>query len=588
MTTCKVACYRYHFTSFSVQNDDKVHLIKCLKQLCKAWCFQLEKAPTTDRLHFQGRLNLIKKERIASLALKFKEGLSSFTIHLSVESNSGAEKNKAGEWTYVTKAETRVDGPWSDKDAGVYIPKEWNLASLRPWQQAALTALHDQTNREILCITDCTGKQGKSALWKHLVAGGQGFVIPSTLEQPKDLMRWACNMMSCKALDQTHNIIFDLPRAWTMGEGSNKDRWMKIATAIETIKDGMAYDERYSSKQVFFEAPRIMVFCNQAPPTDVFSADRWVFLKPQDFPEPAPPPAAALPPLPLSSTSFAAATTSSLHAPSPTWSEFEEHMLTGAISLENSEGEVEESEEESDMSGFIVSDHESLPRSPPADLSGPPPSPDGMEMVERRMTHYDPDRDPRLARHPDRDPRKRKSADQTVTGTPPTPTTSSTSGVILGSVQKRSRPGRIRMVASTDEFPSPPTPPRANVSSASSHAPTTTSPVAATAMSPQWEVTAASTWSAAKNSLPAMVREMQARVDEGKRLAESAKSWTATSSTAAAATREEVLSLLQTATAGPLCLGSDFDLCASRGECANGVVYCTCGGNDPMCAATFD
>jgi hypothetical protein len=46
-------------------------------------------------------------------------------------------------------------------------------------------------------------------------------------------------------------------------------------SAVETIKDGYAYDDRYSFKEKVFDCPNIWIFCNVLPDLNLLSMDRW-------------------------------------------------------------------------------------------------------------------------------------------------------------------------------------------------------------------------------------------------------------------------------------------------------------------------
>ena len=63
--------------------------------------------------------------------------------------------------------------------------------------------------------------------------------------------------------------IIDIPRA------VNKDRLFQLFGAIETLKDGYAYDDRYHFREAYFDCPNIWIFINHKPNLDLLSRDRW-------------------------------------------------------------------------------------------------------------------------------------------------------------------------------------------------------------------------------------------------------------------------------------------------------------------------
>lgn len=118
---------------------DDLHSL--LRPLCKKWSFQLERgAKKTEKhpegyLHYQLRLSLVKKKTLKSaLAFLLAGG---FKGHLTTSSTNSL----TGDAFYVLKADTRVDGPWTDKD---YVPRNALTQQLQlcptylPWQQSLL------------------------------------------------------------------------------------------------------------------------------------------------------------------------------------------------------------------------------------------------------------------------------------------------------------------------------------------------------------------------------------------------------------------------------------------------------------------
>jgi len=89
---------------FTLNGDkDKETLMTCLKELCREWVFQLEEGENGYK-HYQGRLKLKTKKRLVTLKNNFhwKE------IQLSTTSCANIGNN-----FYVTKEESRIEGPWS-------------------------------------------------------------------------------------------------------------------------------------------------------------------------------------------------------------------------------------------------------------------------------------------------------------------------------------------------------------------------------------------------------------------------------------------------------------------------------------------
>jgi hypothetical protein len=60
-----------------------------------------------------------------------------------------------------------------------------------------------------------------------------------------------------------------------MPRAIKKDRLYGFYSAIETIKDGYAYDDRYKFKEKVFDCPNIWIFSNILPNSKLLSSDRW-------------------------------------------------------------------------------------------------------------------------------------------------------------------------------------------------------------------------------------------------------------------------------------------------------------------------
>lgn len=93
------------FTIFGEWNRDVLNSEKI-----KCAVVQQEKAPDTDRLHYQGFCMLTSAQRMAAV----KRLLGSESAHL--EKAMGTPQQA---WDYCTKEESRVDGPWTFGDRPV-------------------------------------------------------------------------------------------------------------------------------------------------------------------------------------------------------------------------------------------------------------------------------------------------------------------------------------------------------------------------------------------------------------------------------------------------------------------------------------
>ena len=64
-------------------------------------------------------------------------------------------------------------------------------------------------------------------------------------------------------------FILDFPRAMP------KRNLEELYAGVESIKNGMGYDKRYSLRKIRFDRPAIIVFTNRMPVFSLLSKDRW-------------------------------------------------------------------------------------------------------------------------------------------------------------------------------------------------------------------------------------------------------------------------------------------------------------------------
>lgn len=233
------------------------------KQWGKAWTFQKEKGETGYE-HYQGIISL-KVRRTLPAAKKIIMESSILPEYFAPASNPNI---KAGtEAFYASKPDTRLEGPWTDKDVPLYIPRHVrNMTALYPWQQHIVDTAKIYDDRQIDCIVDVAGNRGKSCLAAYIRVHKLGKSIPF-MNDYKDLMRMVMDM------PKQPLYIMDMPRA------INKEKLNQLWSAIETVKSGYAFDDRYTWKDDDFDRPRIWVFTNVMPDISALSADMWRFWK---------------------------------------------------------------------------------------------------------------------------------------------------------------------------------------------------------------------------------------------------------------------------------------------------------------------
>lgn len=252
--------YRHDITiPDKVDHED---LIKFFQDHCKHWCFQLECGEETGYIHYQCRISLNDKMRCANVAKTLMDTFDLEGCHVSPTNNNTTD------YIYVTKEETRLEGPWSDKDfiTESKIPKRFRgTITWKPFQQSILNLINTPPDdRHVHIVVDSAGNHGKSFFVDWLAVHKKAAFIPQ-MKEARDIMRMVMNK------EKSTCYFIDFPRAT-----SHNDQHA-IYSSIETIKRGYAYDDRYHFKDEYFEPPHIWVFTNKQPDISLLSKDRWIF-----------------------------------------------------------------------------------------------------------------------------------------------------------------------------------------------------------------------------------------------------------------------------------------------------------------------
>tara|TARA_B100000519_G_scaffold144001_1_gene124931 strand:- start:263 stop:1063 length:801 start_codon:yes stop_codon:yes gene_type:complete len=249
---------------------DRHQLCKHLQELGKKWVFQGEEGQENDYKHWQGRISLWHKKYKRPLMKLFTEvgcPLPNYLEPTSGEGNQG--------FSYAMKADTRICGPWSDKDMPPYIPKQFRITNLRPFQQDIVNSATQWDTRRINVIIDdrgglngIGGNIGKTTIAHYAALNYGGIVIPPMNDFDK-LVQAACCILRSKQQHQSCLIFIDIPRA------IKQDNLPGLYAACEQIKVGYTFDWRNHYKYWYQDSPVVWVFTNKAPQSNWLTADRW-------------------------------------------------------------------------------------------------------------------------------------------------------------------------------------------------------------------------------------------------------------------------------------------------------------------------
>nr|QTE03354.1 MAG: replication-associated protein [Emberiza rustica CRESS-DNA-virus sp.] len=232
----------------------------------KAWVFQLERGEVTNALHYQGIISL-KTKRTKAEVLSVMRPLPAY-----FEPVCDASIRAGSEAFYVTKPDTRVDGPWSDKDIEVYIPRQYRdmETQLRPWQQVIWDSSEWWQPRIVNAVVDPAGNSGKTTIASLMELHDRALDLPPTNDK-KELIQSLADILIAKRMRKPKCLFIDIPRA------DKQDKLFGLYAAIEQIKKGKVTDTRYCYKEWWFDSPVVWVFCNTRPDVNMLSSDRWKF-----------------------------------------------------------------------------------------------------------------------------------------------------------------------------------------------------------------------------------------------------------------------------------------------------------------------
>lgn len=162
----------------------------------------------------------------------------------------------SNEWKYEKK-----EGNYWCSDDNIYTCNS-RYGELRDNQRTILRNLWDQNDREIDVIVDTKGNSGKSWLCRHLFENATGYYVPPTISSVQGIIQFIASGYRGEPI-----IVIDIPRS---------TKWTTVLyTCIETIKDGIVYDTRYSANARNIWGVKVLVMTNVKPNLSKLSHDRW-------------------------------------------------------------------------------------------------------------------------------------------------------------------------------------------------------------------------------------------------------------------------------------------------------------------------
>jgi len=247
------------------------------------WGFQQEESNDTKYVHYQGRLRLNRgdKKRLSEL----KNGIFGDYpwVHLSPTSANAA--NQRNFYTYVTKLDTRIDGPWSDKieedEEEAELPDDWPRYAPYPFQQAIINMWieHMADDRVINVLVDPLTSQGKSTTLKLAITQGlKHFLIVEAMyaANPRELLLTiASYYKGLKAKKETRHVVKTVASVLIVDMPKGKKNKQELYNVLERAKSGVLVESRYETTQIIYKIPHIWVFTNELPMNGFLSPNRW-------------------------------------------------------------------------------------------------------------------------------------------------------------------------------------------------------------------------------------------------------------------------------------------------------------------------
>ena len=259
MSNNAIAVWDLTIKKGTLHNED---VEKFFIEFCKAYTFQEELGKETGYAHYQARIRLNTKLRLNGLHDLCKANGIIAHMTPTVAANHGKQP------FYCMKSDTRVAGPWRDAVNKEYIPRDWVVKKVRPWQIQCINT--PKSNRHVNVIYDPKGGLGKSQIYKTACSMGKRAYTIMPTSGWNEIQQNLCSELMAKEDREPDLFIVNFNKAFppkAMGPALN---------GVETILDGELKDGRYKTAKWRYEMSTVWIFTNQIIPKNLLSLDRWV------------------------------------------------------------------------------------------------------------------------------------------------------------------------------------------------------------------------------------------------------------------------------------------------------------------------
>lgn len=220
------------------------------KEICVKYVFQQEKGAEGTK-HLQGFIKLKKKMRWTEF------GLPNGIHWEKPRKDSDCEE-------YCCKEATR-DGQIYTNIPPKVLPEPLDvIEKLHPWQEELMKLFEVKANnRDVIWVYDRIGNIGKSTFTTHLYDTKPNTIFIDGVDK-KDIINGIFNFK----LEINHSsiVMLDIPR-----HAGNHVCY----SAIESIKNGLIFNQKYETGSRRFNSPHIIIFANEPPVITQLSLDRW-------------------------------------------------------------------------------------------------------------------------------------------------------------------------------------------------------------------------------------------------------------------------------------------------------------------------
>lgn len=197
--------------------------------------------------------------------------------HFQVRLQFGGDFKRLKDWFGDAHIEEASDDWRYERKGGHFISSDDTLeirtcrfGKLRSNQRRVLDILSKSGNRNVVVWYDRRGGVGKSFFTRYCYEKGLAYYVPPTVNDTKSLIQYVC-----AGYQGEKYIIIDIPRS---------ARWSEsLYIAIETIKDGLVFDTRYTARIRNIWGVKILVLCNTFPNVGSLSADRWQIVNKEGY-----------------------------------------------------------------------------------------------------------------------------------------------------------------------------------------------------------------------------------------------------------------------------------------------------------------